>query len=39
MIFHEGGSRTADDPRGAERAAWDGREWQSGTWWRFPGSG
>jgi para-nitrobenzyl esterase len=38
MIFDEGGSRTADDPRGAERAAWDGREWQSGTWWRFPGS-
>jgi para-nitrobenzyl esterase len=39
MIFDEGGSHTADDPRGAERAAWDGRPWQSGTWWHFPGSG
>ena len=37
MIFHEAGSHTADDPRGAERAAWNGRQWQSGTWWHFPG--
>jgi para-nitrobenzyl esterase len=33
MIFNEDGSRTAKDPRSAERAAWDGLEWQSGTWW------
>ncbi|MCZ0997072.1 carboxylesterase family protein [Streptomyces mirabilis] len=24
---------TLDDPRGAQRAVWDGRLWQSGTWW------
>ncbi|MFD8424727.1 carboxylesterase/lipase family protein [Streptomyces sp. NPDC059466] len=33
MIFGPAGPRAADDPLGARRAAWHGREWQSGTWW------
>ncbi|MEU0039612.1 carboxylesterase family protein [Streptomyces sp. NPDC006333] len=33
MVFGPTGPRSVDDPRGARRAAWHGREWQSGTWW------
>ncbi|MCX5095432.1 carboxylesterase family protein [Streptomyces sp. NBC_00365] len=39
MVFDAAGARTVDDPRGARRAAWDGRVWQSGTWWPLDGSG
>jgi para-nitrobenzyl esterase len=37
MIFDPSSQREIDDPLGAERAAWDGLTWQSGTWWRFDG--
>lgn len=33
MVFGPAGPRSVDDPRGTRRAAWHGREWQSGTWW------
>jgi para-nitrobenzyl esterase len=39
MVFDAAGAHTVDDPRGARRAAWDGRVWQSGTWWPLDGSG
>jgi para-nitrobenzyl esterase len=39
MIFHADGPRMAGDPNGAQRAAWDGRDWQPGTWWHIEGIG
>lgn len=33
MIFHARGSRVEADPNAAQRRAWEGREWQPGTWW------
>jgi para-nitrobenzyl esterase len=33
MIFHADGPRVVADPCGRQRAAWDGRDWQPGTWW------
>ncbi|MBO0821839.1 MAG: carboxylesterase/lipase family protein [Nocardiopsaceae bacterium] len=33
MIFHADGPRLVEDPDAARRAAWDGRDWQPGTWW------
>ena len=33
MIFDADGPYLADDPNSAERAAWDGLTWVSGTWW------
>jgi para-nitrobenzyl esterase len=39
MIFDAAGPYTAADPRAAQRAAWEGRDWQSGTWWDFDGIG
>lgn len=33
MVLDAAGAHTLDDPRGAQRAVWDGRLWQSGTWW------
>jgi para-nitrobenzyl esterase len=35
MIFDADGPYLADDPNSAERAAWDGLTWVSGTWWDF----
>jgi para-nitrobenzyl esterase len=37
LIFDTPEPRLAEDPNGAQRAAWDGREWPSGTWWHFDG--
>ncbi|HEX4061400.1 MAG TPA: carboxylesterase family protein [Streptosporangiaceae bacterium] len=37
MIFDPAGPYLADDPNGAERAAWDGLTWSPGTWWEFDG--
>ncbi len=37
MIFDEPEPRLAENPNGAQLAAWDGREWLSGTWWGFKG--
>jgi para-nitrobenzyl esterase len=39
MIFDAAGSYPVSDPRAAQRAAWEGRDWQSGTWWHFDGIG
>jgi para-nitrobenzyl esterase len=39
MIFDSAGPYLADDPHAEQRAAWDGRDWQSGTWWQFGDSG
>jgi para-nitrobenzyl esterase len=36
MIFDAHSAETAD-PLSAERAAWDGLSWRSGTWWEFDG--
>ena len=33
MIFHADGPHVARDPNAGQRAAWEGREWQPGTWW------
>ena len=33
LIFDDPEPRIVEDPNGAQRAAWDGREWPSGTWW------
>ena len=33
LIFDDPQPWLAEDPNGAQRAAWDGREWPSGTWW------
>jgi para-nitrobenzyl esterase len=33
LVFDEPEPWLAEDPNGAQRAAWDGREWPSGTWW------
>jgi para-nitrobenzyl esterase len=35
MIFHADGPRVVADPNGRQRAAWDGRDWQPGTWWEI----
>jgi len=35
MIFAPSGPYLAADPRPAERTAWDGLTWESGTWWPF----
>jgi hypothetical protein len=37
MIFHAEGPYVAADPNGTQHAAWDGRDWQPGTWWPVPG--
>ncbi|KPI05258.1 Carboxylesterase type B [Actinobacteria bacterium OK074] len=37
MVFDSAGSYVLDDPRGDRRAAWDGLEWDSGTWWPLDG--
>ncbi|MEU2738344.1 carboxylesterase family protein [Streptomyces sp. NPDC007095] len=37
MVFDAAGAHTVDDPRGARRAVWDDRVWQSGTWWTLDG--
>ncbi|MGH3171523.1 MAG: carboxylesterase/lipase family protein [Trebonia sp.] len=37
MIFHADGPRAVADPNGRQRAAWDGRDWQPGTWWELDG--
>ncbi|MGH3159934.1 MAG: carboxylesterase family protein, partial [Streptosporangiaceae bacterium] len=37
MIFHPDGPYLAADPNSAERAAWDGLTWVSGTWWEVDG--
>jgi para-nitrobenzyl esterase len=39
MLFHADGPRAVPDPRSGQRAAWDGRVWQPGTWWEFDGIG
>jgi len=39
LIFDDPKPRLADDPNGAQRAAWDGREWPSGTWWSLDAHG
>ena len=39
MIFDPAGPRQAADPFGAIRQAWDGLDWQPGTWWRHDGLG
>jgi para-nitrobenzyl esterase len=39
MIFRADGSHVAEDPNAAQRAAWDGRDWQPGTWWFIDGIG
>src|SRR5262249_38214698 len=33
MVFDSAGPYVVEDPRATQRAAWDGRDWQSGTWW------
>lgn len=38
MIFDSAGQYVAEDPRAAQRAVWDGRDWQPGTWWQFDGT-
>ncbi|OLR93905.1 hypothetical protein BJP25_15365 [Actinokineospora bangkokensis] len=37
MVISSGGGHTADDPQGAQRAAWDGLDWPSSTWWPLDG--
>ncbi|WP_059008955.1 carboxylesterase family protein [Streptomyces specialis] len=37
MILTPDDPHPADDPGRAEREAWTGRNWQSGTWWQFDG--
>ena len=37
MIFDPSGTHPIDDPRPVERAAWDGRDWNSTTWWNLDG--
>jgi hypothetical protein len=37
MIFGPDGPALADDPRPAERACWDGLDWQPGPWWDVAG--
>ncbi len=39
MIFAEDGARMAADPFAHARAAWDGLDWQPGTWWPLRGEG
>jgi para-nitrobenzyl esterase len=39
LIFDVPEPRLAENPNGAQLAAWDGREWPSGTWWKFDGIG
>jgi hypothetical protein len=34
MIFAADGGRVESDPDGARRRAWDGRDWQPGTWYQ-----
>jgi hypothetical protein len=33
MIFDDDGARLAADPFKHARAAWEGLDWQPGTWW------
>jgi para-nitrobenzyl esterase len=33
MIFHADGPHVVAGPNAAQYAAWDGRDWQPGTWW------
>jgi para-nitrobenzyl esterase len=33
MVFHADGPHAVADPNAAQYAAWDGRDWQPGTWW------
>jgi para-nitrobenzyl esterase len=37
MIFHADGPHVVADPDSRQRAAWDGRDWQPGTWWELDG--
>jgi para-nitrobenzyl esterase len=37
MIFDARGSRVENDPAAERRRAWEGRDWQSGTWFAFDG--
>ncbi|HWG01577.1 MAG TPA: carboxylesterase family protein, partial [Trebonia sp.] len=39
MLFRTDGPSVAGDPDAAQRAIWDGRDWQPGTWWEFEGIG
>lgn len=35
MLFSTTGAQLAHGPDETRHAAWDGRDWQSGTWWSF----
>jgi para-nitrobenzyl esterase len=37
MIFATHGTRVEPDPDAARRTAWDGRDWQPGTWYQIDG--
>jgi para-nitrobenzyl esterase len=37
MIFTANGTHVEPDPDAARRTAWDGRDWQPGTWYQFDG--
>jgi para-nitrobenzyl esterase len=37
MVFDSAGSAVVDDPQAAQRRIWDGRVWESGTWWPSDG--
>ena len=37
LIFDDPEPHLAEDPNGAQRAAWEGRDWPSGTWWDIEG--
>ncbi|MER7915963.1 MULTISPECIES: carboxylesterase family protein [unclassified Streptomyces] len=37
MIFHDDGTHLGHDPQSKLREAWEGRDWESGTWWEFAG--
>ncbi|MYZ06820.1 carboxylesterase family protein [Streptomyces sp. SID2999] len=37
MIFHNDGTHLEHDPQSKLREAWEGRNWESGTWWEFAG--
>jgi para-nitrobenzyl esterase len=37
LLFDIQGPRLVEDPDARRRRAWDGRDWQSGTWWSIEG--
>jgi len=37
MIFATDDTRVQPDPDADRRLAWDGRDWQPGTWYHFDG--